>query len=186
MEARHDVGGLEHRERIGGDQEPGVIIDHVQDLDPGVVGEVPVGDVCLPSLVRHLCFEPDERAPWPFLRLGCDEAPTRQDPPDRGDRGDRGLAVTPRQVDRDRVGSRIYPEVEQFLAQPDDLVFELDRGPSGARPRLPRPRFESRLAFGIEAADELVDPSRGDPVVSRHLSFRPPLDPDRRDHEPRK
>lgn len=68
--------------------------------------------------------------------------------------------MTPRQVDRDRVGSGIYPEVEQFLAQPDDLVFELDRGSGGARPRLPRPRFQPRLAFGIETADELVDPSR--------------------------
>jgi len=35
METRYDVGGLEHSPGIRADQEPGVIIDRVQDLDVG-------------------------------------------------------------------------------------------------------------------------------------------------------
>jgi len=38
VEARHHIGRLEHRPGVGGDQEPGVVVDHVQDLDLGAVG----------------------------------------------------------------------------------------------------------------------------------------------------
>lgn len=70
VKARHDVGGLEHPQGISAHQEPGVIIDHVQDLDIGAAGQAPVGDVGLPALVRHLRLEPDERALGSLLRRG--------------------------------------------------------------------------------------------------------------------
>jgi len=50
VKAGHDVGGLEHHQGIGARQEPGVIVDRVQDLDVGACGELPVGDVFLPSV----------------------------------------------------------------------------------------------------------------------------------------
>ena len=86
-----------------------MVIDHVQDLDLGPIGELPMGDVGLPHLVGHLGLEPYERAPWSLLGLGCDEAPAAEDSPDRGDR--RGGAVAPLQVEADGVGAR----VESFL-----------------------------------------------------------------------
>jgi len=52
-----------------------VIVDHVQDLDIGVVRELPVGDVGLPSFVRQIGLESDERGSRSFLGLGGDEAP---------------------------------------------------------------------------------------------------------------
>lgn len=40
-----------------GEQESGVIIEPVQDLDIGAVSESPMGEVGLPGLVRQCCFE---------------------------------------------------------------------------------------------------------------------------------
>lgn len=77
MEARHDVRGLGDPPDIRGHQEPGVIVDHVQDLDLGVIDQVPVRDVGLPSLVRLIGLEPDERGPGSFVRLGGHEAAAR-------------------------------------------------------------------------------------------------------------
>jgi hypothetical protein len=42
---------LEDHQRVGGDQQARVIVDHVQDLDLALVCEAPVGDVGLPALV---------------------------------------------------------------------------------------------------------------------------------------
>ncbi len=70
VHARHDVGGLEHRPGHGCHQEPGVIVDRVEDLDLDARGELPVGDVSLPALVGHGRLEPHERALRSFLRLG--------------------------------------------------------------------------------------------------------------------
>ena len=45
----------------GGDQQPGMVILHVQDPDLGAAGEAPVGDVGLPPLVRHRGLVEPER-----------------------------------------------------------------------------------------------------------------------------
>jgi hypothetical protein len=37
---------------IAGDQQTRVVIDDVEDLDVGTASEPPVGDVCLPALIR--------------------------------------------------------------------------------------------------------------------------------------
>lgn len=47
-----DVTGGEDPPGGGGDAEPGVVVDDVEDFDVGVVGEPNVGDVELPALVR--------------------------------------------------------------------------------------------------------------------------------------
>ena len=126
MEARHDVGGLGDRPGIGGHQQPGVIVDHVQDLDLGAVGQAPVGDVGLPSLVRQIGFEPDERGAGRFCGWGVTKPRRRKDPPDRRDR--RAGAVAARQVIGDRVGAGIQALIGERLAKLDDLVLDLDRG----------------------------------------------------------
>jgi len=59
-ERAHDVGSPGDRERPGGEQEPCVIVDHVQDLHVTPVPQGPVRDVGLPPLVRHVGLEPDE------------------------------------------------------------------------------------------------------------------------------
>src|SRR5215207_5949911 len=143
-------------------------------------------DVRLPALVRHLRGEPDEGAPRSLLRLRGHEAPARQDPPDRRDRRDRSLAVTPGEVVGDRVSSRIQTLVRELLAQPNDLVFDHPSGAVRAPPRPPGPRLEAGLPFGIEPANELVDPPAGDPLVPGPLGLRAPLDPARGDDQPRK
>ena len=165
-----------------GHQEPGVIVDHVQDLDLGPVGEAPMGDVGLPPLVRHRSLEPDEGAPGSFLGLRVTN-PRREG----SARSSRPKAVAARdaaQVDSDRVGTGIDAEVGQLLAELDDLVLELLGRPCGllgdGEIAAPGP-----LPFGIEPPTELVDPPPGHPVVPGHLGLRPSLDPDRRDHEPR-
>ena len=182
VEARHDVGRLEHHACLRGHEKPRVVVDPVQDLDVGPVGEDPVGSVGLPALVGHRGFEPDERAPRSLLGLRGDEAPAGQDPPDR--RGSRRASVTPLEVDRNRVGPGIVTLLRQALAELDDLVLEGLGDPVPAPPGTPRPRLEPRLALGLEPPDELMDPAPREPVVSRHRRLRPPLDQDRRDHQP--
>ncbi len=45
------------RSGVAGDGQPGVVVDDVEDLDVGAVGEVPVGDVGLPAFVGQVGFE---------------------------------------------------------------------------------------------------------------------------------
>ena len=44
-----------------GQQQPGVVVEPVEDLDVGAVGEAPVGEVGLPELVRLVRLEADYR-----------------------------------------------------------------------------------------------------------------------------
>lgn len=62
VEACDDVRGLEHRTGIRADQQPRVVVEHVQDLDLGTSREVPVGDVGLPA------FAACAPTTWPPLR----------------------------------------------------------------------------------------------------------------------
>ncbi len=156
MERGDDVGRLEHRPRVGGDHEPGVVIDHVQDLGLHPSGQAPVGDIGLPPLVGHRGLEPDERAPGSFLRLRADEPAPRQDPPDRRDR--RAAAVAPLEVDRDRVRAGIQALLRQLLAEPDDLLLEGFGSAVRRRPGSAGPGLQARLTLGIEPPHELVDP----------------------------
>jgi len=82
------------------------------------------------------------------------------------------------------VGAGIEPEVEELLAELDDLVLEGHRGTAGAPIWSARARLEPGLALGIEPTAELVDPLARAPVVAGHLRLRAPLELDRRNHEP--
>jgi hypothetical protein len=182
VEARDDVGRLEHDPHVRAYEQPGVVIDAVQDLDVGAVGEHPVGDVGLPALVRHLSFEPHERAPRTLVGLRGDQATSRQHPPDR--RGSRCATVTPLEVDGDRVGAGIVTLLRQVLAELHDLLLDRLGDLMWARPRTSRPRLEPGLALNLETSDELVYPPSRDAVVPSDGRLAPPLDQDRRDDQP--
>ncbi len=58
IEAVVDVAGLEHPQGVGGDAKPGVVIEEVENLHVGALGELLVGDIKLPALVGLLCCKP--------------------------------------------------------------------------------------------------------------------------------
>src|SRR5262245_13990369 len=95
------VGGAVGRPGGGGDQEPGVIVDDVEDLGAGAAGQLPVSDVHLPSLVRQVSAKPRVRGPGAFLRLRRYQPAPAQHPPDRRHR--RHQITAPSQVPGDRV-----------------------------------------------------------------------------------
>jgi hypothetical protein len=83
VEGVHDVLGLDGRVCLGGNEQAGVIVDHVQDLGVLTVGELPVRDVGLPCLIREVCFEADQAAAGSLLWFWDDQASASEDPPDR-------------------------------------------------------------------------------------------------------
>jgi hypothetical protein len=182
VEARHHVGRLEHDPCARADQEPGMVIEHVQDLDVGPVGEPPVGGVGLPALVRHRRLEAHERALGSLLRLGAHEPTALEDPPYRRDRGRRSMPTF--QMERDRVRSRIQAFVGERLAQLDDFLLERVGDLVRTYSRPARPRLQASLTLGLEPTDQLVDPASGDPVVTGHLRLGASLQRDCGDHEP--
>src|SRR5699024_6901064 len=69
------------------EQVAGVVVEEVQDLHAGGVGEEPVGDVGLPALVGQVGLEADVGALGAFAGLGDDEALAVQDAADGGGGG---------------------------------------------------------------------------------------------------
>jgi len=121
-----------------------VVVDDVQHFDGGSVGELVVGDVQLPALVRGVGDEALPAGFGAFVRLWGDESTCGQDPPDRRDR--RGVAVALLQVRGDGGGARFVSVAVEVFAQRDDLVLDrlrvrpgLERGrrERGARPGSP-------------------------------------------------
>jgi hypothetical protein len=125
-----DVGSLEDPAGDAGQQQPGVVVEPVQDLHVGAVGQRPVGDVGLPALVGLLGGEPEIAALGPLVRLGGDEPAGGQDPPDRAHR--RRGAVALLEVERDRRRAGFMPVLVQVLADLHDLVLERVGGAPGA------------------------------------------------------
>ena len=121
-----DVGAFEHGAGGAGQQQPGVVVEPVQDLHVGAVGQRPVGDVGLPAFVGLLGGEAEVAALRAFVRLRGDEPAGGQDPPDRRDR--RGVPMPHLKVSRDRRRAGLVPVLVEVLADRDDLV--LQHGPS--------------------------------------------------------
>jgi hypothetical protein len=160
-----------------------MVVENVQDLYLGPVGEPPVSDIGLPAFVGLLGAEPVPAGPGPFLRLTDHKPAPRQDPPDRGDRRHRGDAADLK-VCSDSLGARVQTILGQLLTQPHDLVLhpQIDRVRIGMRAA--GPRFERRLAVGLEAVDEFLHPDPGYSVLPGDFTLAPPLDRDGGDHEP--
>lgn len=145
MEAGYHVGGLGGRAGVGGDEQAGVVVNDVEDVDLDAAGELPVGEVGLPALVGHGCFEADRGAAGALVGLGGDESSLGQDAPDRGWRW--GVAVPLGEVVGNGVGTGVQALVGEPLAQLADLLDEPLRGPPGLawgrRDRATRPASPS-------------------------------------------
>src|SRR5262245_48401969 len=122
-----NVSGFEHGTGGGTNYQAGVVVDDVEDLDIGAVRQGPVGSVELPALVGLVRFEADIGALGAFVRLGSDEPPLDQDPPDRGDR--RAVTVTPFEVKRDGRRAGVMAGLVEVFADGNDLVLDLPVGP---------------------------------------------------------
>ena len=103
-----------------------MVVDDVEDLDVGPVGEGPVGGVGLPALVGQVGFEALPGAAWSFLGLGCDEPSSDQDPPDRGCRRRWLAAASVAELEVVGDGGRAGVEalVEERFAEFDGVVFD--------------------------------------------------------------
>ena len=84
QEAAQHVGGFEPGPGIRADQESGMIVEKIEDLHLGAVGQPPEGDVGLPKLVGQIGLESDEGGLGPLVGLGGDQAMTGEDAPDGG------------------------------------------------------------------------------------------------------
>lgn len=73
---------------VGGaaDEVAGVVVEPVEDLDIGAVGQPPVGEVGLPALVGLGGFELSVGGAGSFPRFGDDQAGLVEDPADCGGR----------------------------------------------------------------------------------------------------
>ena len=164
----------------GGHRNPRVVIEEVHDLDPGVIGDAPMGNVGLPAFVRQLGLESDPGAPRALVGLGHHEPPTAKHPPDRRDR--RHLIVAKAQVVVDRLGPGIQALIGQGLAQLDDLVLKPVGRAVRDPPCGPRSGCDRFIPSSPEPADDLADPALGDPISPAHVPVAPPLQHDRVHH----
>jgi hypothetical protein len=161
---------------------PGVVVEEVVDLHAGAVGELPVGGVGLPAFVGQVGAEPGAGALGPFAGLRGDEPATGQHPPDRRD-SRQGFHAGCGQVGADRLGAGVQALLRQVLAQPDDLVLEVQADRARVGVGSLGPRSERGLAFGFVAVEELLDPVAGDLVVAGDLTLGASLEGDRDDDE---
>jgi hypothetical protein len=92
---------------VGGDRQgvAGVVIQPGEDLAVGPVGQVPVGEVRLPALIRDGGLESDVGRTRPLLGLRCDQARGQQSTPDRRHR--HRQLVTVGQVPGDGLGAGV-------------------------------------------------------------------------------
>ena len=151
------VGGAVGQPGRGGDQEPGVIVDDVEDLGAGAGGERPVGDVHLPPLVRQVRAEPGCRRTAVVLRLRHYQPAPAQYPPDRRHRRHR-VAVAG-QVPGDRVRPGIQALPGQVLTQRNDLVFDTGGQPGRRGMRPPRSREQAQIPFSAVTGQALIHPA---------------------------
>jgi hypothetical protein len=178
---RDDIAGFEHPQHVAADTEPGVVVEQVEDLHLGSVGERPVGNVELPAFVGLLGGEPQVAALRPLVRLRGDEAAGGQDPPDRGDRRRRPELLL--EVERDRRRAGVMTAAVEFLADPDDLVLDRHGGPLRAAQRPAGPRLQTGVALGQVALDQGDHPAPGHPVLAGYCALAPSFDQDGCNHQ---
>jgi hypothetical protein len=97
-----------------------VVVDEIEDLDPGGIGEVPFGGVGLPELVGQLGLEADEGGLGPLVRLGCDQAVALEDAPDSGPR--RWVGEAAGEVMEDGLRPSVEASRNQLLAELEDGI----------------------------------------------------------------
>jgi hypothetical protein len=177
-----DVDRSDAGHGLGSDAEPGVVVDDVEDLEVGVIGDADVGDVCLPALVREVGLEADVAALGPLVRFRGDEAAGFEDPPDRRDR--RRVTPALNKVVADRLGAGVEAAVGELLAERDHRLVVAVSDARWAVVRSPRARYEADVALLPVAGEELVQPAAMDPMRGGELGDRPPRPQMRLDQEP--
>jgi hypothetical protein len=111
---------------MGGDEQPGVVIDQVQDLDLGAVGQVPEGKVALPELIGEVRLKPIEGCLGTLVGLGDDEPLALEDTPDAGARRQLGEAFG--EVMEDGLGAGVEAGAGRLPSELEDrgLEFRID------------------------------------------------------------
>ena len=112
------------RHRLRGDEQPGVVIDDVEDLHVGAVGELPGGVIELPAFVGSFG---GEAAVGPLGTLGGvinDEPAGLEDPPDRRFRRQTRQAG---EIPGDRRRPGIQPGIGESFTFGDDRILDTHR-----------------------------------------------------------
>jgi len=161
---------------VGGDREgvAGVVVEPAQDLDMGVIGEPPVGEVGLPAFVGLLGGKPDVGGFGPLLRLRADQPGRAQMPVDR--RCPDGQAVMVAQMPGDRRRPVVEAFAGQIGAQGDDQVGGLLGQPGRAGMRPAGAGLECGLALQVVAGHQPADPALRNPILTGHLRLAATLD----------
>ena len=149
LEVVDDIGAGDGSVCARADQEPGVVIEDVEDLDLGVVGEEPVGGVGLPAFVGLVGGEAHVGRLGTFEGLGGDEPATDQGPPDRRGCGD--LVEFVLEVPGDGVRTGVEPVVDELFTELDDALFNLGWCPTRVAVWSARSRLEPGIALGVVA-----------------------------------
>jgi hypothetical protein len=166
-----DVGAGRDASGVAGDGQAGGVVDDVEDLDLGVIGQLPVGDVGLPAFVGLGGLESSPWGAGSFLGLCGDESSAAQDPPNsRHGRnfGDGRIGV---QVGGDGFSAGVEALFVQGFAQPHDGVFDVDRYRARVVMGSARAGRERRVAFGFVAPHQLLYPGARHVVVAGDFAF---------------
>ncbi len=146
-----------------GQQVAGVVVEPVQDLDVGAVGEAPVGEVGLPGLVGLRGFEPEVGRPGSLPWFRDDQAGGVQDASDRGGRRCRQVLLlqVPGQGDR----ACVQPRGGQLDSKLHDPLGNLGRHSVRAGSRCSRAGFDRVQAAVSVTGQESVQMATGEPVL---------------------
>ena len=174
------VRGFDGDVGVGDHEQPGVVVEAVEDLDAAAVGELPVGAVGLPELVGQLGLEADERGSRPLVRLRSDQPVAGEDAPDRRHR--RRAADLEAEMVGDRVWAAVVAGVSKLPSQANDRGLNLGRGCVGAGAWSSRAWLQGGIAALAEPRDQLVEPISRDPVRLGDLRGASPLEQHRIDH----
>src|SRR5450759_2658045 len=107
-----------------------MVIDQVQNLDVGAVGQLPVGRVGLPHLVGQLGLEAYPGRLGALVRLRLDQAVGFADSPDGRPR--RSSSEAEPEVVGNGLGAGVEARVGELAPQIDDRLLNLWGGPARA------------------------------------------------------
>ncbi len=105
-----------------------MVIEPVEDLHVAAVGQCPMGEVRLPTLVGLGSGEADVGAFGPFARLRSDQAVVVQDAPNRRGGGHGQALGSQMPLQGDRAG--VEAVGDELFAQRDDRTDDLIAGGS--------------------------------------------------------
>ena len=162
-ERGHHVVAGDPPEGRAGEQVARVVVEPVQDLDLGPVGQAPMGEVGLPQLVWGGGLEAVPRAARALARLRRHQPGGVEDAPDGRARRD-AQPLTP-EVPGDGERTSVEATGGELGAQRDDTFADMVRCPAGAGPRAARARINGLEATVAVPAQEPVQVPAADPVL---------------------